>query len=97
MEIFLEVGVNTQDTSGLTFDAYGFGWMIRLNANGNPLWERLDLTPIDTFATFNHWAKVVELESGSIIATGIARTFIDWEWRDWGSIIKVDVSIHFVQ
>ncbi len=88
---FLAVGHNTKDTTGIPpFDTYRFGWMMRLDADGNTLWERLDLTPIDTFATANHWTTAVELESGSIIAVGMARTAMGYQLRDWGALIKVD-------
>ena len=88
---FLAVGHNKEDTTGLLFDTYRFGWMMRLDADGNTLWERLDLTPIDTLATANHWTTAVELESGSIIAVGTATTNAGFfEFRDWGSLIKVD-------
>lgn len=87
---FLAMGTNTQDTTGLTYDAYNFGWLMRLDAMGNKLWERLDLTPVDTFGTANYWTSAVELESGNIIVSGSCQTSMNFVIKDWGAIIKVD-------
>lgn len=75
---------NTGDYNSLA------GWMIRLDSEGNQVWNRTDTAYWDLeTGSRNTLYNVIELPSGSFIACGKSRMFEPVD-KEWGWIIKVD-------
>lgn len=66
------------------------GWMLRLDPEGNQVWNRTDTAywNVETGSS-NTLYNVLELSSGSIIACGKSRMYEPVD-KEWGWIIKVD-------
>lgn len=70
-------------------DNHTYAWMIRLNENGEVLWERKDLAfPQADYTTFQNLISAVELPGGNIIAAGY--TYNPTTDEGHGLLIKID-------
>ena len=87
---FLGLGKNNEKVPNpVLAEDHGYAWMVRMEYDGDTLWERKDLVfPDSIFATGQYLHSAVELSSGSIIAAGYYDSSADP--KNWGILIKVD-------
>ncbi|MCB9313760.1 MAG: T9SS type A sorting domain-containing protein [Lewinellaceae bacterium] len=90
---YLGVGTNYElvENPGVA-DEHFYAWMVRLDEEGDTLWQRRYLTFPDTvpIGTIQYLHSAVELPSGSIICAGYYDGFT--YPKDWGILIKVDAN-----
>ena len=81
---FLGLGKNNEKVPNpVLAEDHGYAWMVRMEYDGDTLWERKDLVfPDSIFATGQYLHSAVELSSGSIIAAGYYDSSADP--KNWG-------------
>ncbi|MEZ5030422.1 MAG: T9SS type A sorting domain-containing protein [Saprospiraceae bacterium] len=91
---YLGVGINRElvENPGIS-SVHQYAWMVKVNEEGDTLWQRRYLTFPDTIPNFTIQLlhSAVELPSGSIICAGYFDGSSNHP-KDWGILIKVDAN-----
>ncbi|MCB9312542.1 MAG: T9SS type A sorting domain-containing protein [Lewinellaceae bacterium] len=91
---YLGVGVNRElvENPGIS-SVHQYAWMVKVNEEGDTLWQRRYLTFPDTIPNFTIQLlhSAVELPSGSMICAGYFDGSSNHP-KDWGILIKVDAN-----